>query len=379
MSQVTGGIYETLKQVTEMLEKGSKTRFFASAHVQLASNAAAFVPTVNFDVSGTSKCVARGVSGESNPSVGEYTVKVGTLEITLADVPAVMRSDGEENVARAGFQDWCETFGVKAEGFLEITADADTRLRKDGSVAHLVTRDDGKHLVTVDLRLHCCLPLWPNFAALCVQVRTRDDGSCVRNRCARIGHSGLKAARVLAGSSRDALSASQAAYVRRRLANTSTRLLPHIARGLGRIRRVWVAWCVLAESWGVVAGDSGCSPCPTGTIMHSRKVWRRRNRRSGIEEHGNELHDIARRARPQPEAATTLAVAPPVASSTDGAKSYAAAAAKALPREHAAALTKATARKRQILPENASSWMKDLSERQTVEKAGSPFGKQDWE
>ncbi|KAJ7871813.1 hypothetical protein B0H14DRAFT_3439248 [Mycena olivaceomarginata] len=53
MSQVTGGIYETLKQVTEMLEKGSKTRFFASAHVQLASDAAAFAPTVNFDVSGS--------------------------------------------------------------------------------------------------------------------------------------------------------------------------------------------------------------------------------------------------------------------------------------------------------------------------------------
>jgi hypothetical protein len=40
---VTGhrGIYETLKQVTEMLEKGSKNRFFVSAHVQLASDAAA--------------------------------------------------------------------------------------------------------------------------------------------------------------------------------------------------------------------------------------------------------------------------------------------------------------------------------------------------
>jgi hypothetical protein len=51
MSQVTGGIYETLKRVTEMLEKGSKNRYFASAHVQLASDAAAFTPTVNFDVS----------------------------------------------------------------------------------------------------------------------------------------------------------------------------------------------------------------------------------------------------------------------------------------------------------------------------------------
>jgi thiamine monophosphate synthase len=46
MSQVTGAMYETLKQVTEMLEKGSKTRFFVSAHVQLASDAAARgVPT----------------------------------------------------------------------------------------------------------------------------------------------------------------------------------------------------------------------------------------------------------------------------------------------------------------------------------------------
>jgi hypothetical protein len=46
MSQVTGGIYETLKQVTKMLEKGSKKRFFISAHVQLASDAAAFTPTI---------------------------------------------------------------------------------------------------------------------------------------------------------------------------------------------------------------------------------------------------------------------------------------------------------------------------------------------
>jgi hypothetical protein len=52
MSQVTGGMYETLKQVTEMVEKGSKHRIFASAHVQLAS-AAAFAPTINFDVSGS--------------------------------------------------------------------------------------------------------------------------------------------------------------------------------------------------------------------------------------------------------------------------------------------------------------------------------------
>jgi hypothetical protein len=51
MSQVTAGIYETLKQVTEMLEKSSKNRFFASAHVQLASDAVVFAPTVNFDVS----------------------------------------------------------------------------------------------------------------------------------------------------------------------------------------------------------------------------------------------------------------------------------------------------------------------------------------
>jgi hypothetical protein len=36
-----------------MLEKGSKNRFFASAHVQLASNAAVFAPTVSFDVSGS--------------------------------------------------------------------------------------------------------------------------------------------------------------------------------------------------------------------------------------------------------------------------------------------------------------------------------------
>jgi hypothetical protein len=57
MSQVTGGIYETLKQVTEMLEKGSKNRFFASAHVQLASDSA-FAPTVNFDVSGSKPLIA---------------------------------------------------------------------------------------------------------------------------------------------------------------------------------------------------------------------------------------------------------------------------------------------------------------------------------
>jgi hypothetical protein len=36
-----------------MLEKGSKNRFFASVHVQLASDAAAFVPTVYFDLSGS--------------------------------------------------------------------------------------------------------------------------------------------------------------------------------------------------------------------------------------------------------------------------------------------------------------------------------------
>jgi hypothetical protein len=36
-----------------MLEKGSKKRFFTSAHVQLPSDAAAFSPTVNFDVSGS--------------------------------------------------------------------------------------------------------------------------------------------------------------------------------------------------------------------------------------------------------------------------------------------------------------------------------------
>jgi hypothetical protein len=51
MSQVTGGIYESLKQVTEILEKGSKNRFFTSMHVQLASDAAVFAPTINFDVS----------------------------------------------------------------------------------------------------------------------------------------------------------------------------------------------------------------------------------------------------------------------------------------------------------------------------------------
>ncbi|KAJ7339244.1 hypothetical protein DFH08DRAFT_812635 [Mycena albidolilacea] len=49
-SQVTGGIYETLKQVTEMLEKGSKNGFFTSMHVQLSSDAAAFIPTVNFNI-----------------------------------------------------------------------------------------------------------------------------------------------------------------------------------------------------------------------------------------------------------------------------------------------------------------------------------------
>ncbi|KAJ7301079.1 hypothetical protein DFH08DRAFT_979083 [Mycena albidolilacea] len=53
MSQVTGSIYETLKQVTELLEKSSKNLFFASAHVQLASDATVFAPTINFDVSGT--------------------------------------------------------------------------------------------------------------------------------------------------------------------------------------------------------------------------------------------------------------------------------------------------------------------------------------
>jgi predicted RecA/RadA family phage recombinase len=42
MAQVTGGIYEIPKQVTEMLEKGSENRFFTSAHVQLASDAAAY-------------------------------------------------------------------------------------------------------------------------------------------------------------------------------------------------------------------------------------------------------------------------------------------------------------------------------------------------
>jgi hypothetical protein len=36
-----------------MLEKGSKNRFFASVHVELASDTAAFAPTVNFDVSGS--------------------------------------------------------------------------------------------------------------------------------------------------------------------------------------------------------------------------------------------------------------------------------------------------------------------------------------
>ncbi|KAJ7362796.1 hypothetical protein DFH08DRAFT_799818 [Mycena albidolilacea] len=50
IARVTGGIYETLKQVTEMLEKGSKNGIFASAHVQLASNATAFAPTINFNV-----------------------------------------------------------------------------------------------------------------------------------------------------------------------------------------------------------------------------------------------------------------------------------------------------------------------------------------
>jgi hypothetical protein len=34
-----------------MVEKGSKNRIFASAHVQLASDAEAFAPTINFDVS----------------------------------------------------------------------------------------------------------------------------------------------------------------------------------------------------------------------------------------------------------------------------------------------------------------------------------------
>ncbi|KAJ7346296.1 hypothetical protein DFH08DRAFT_1008387 [Mycena albidolilacea] len=50
---VTGGIYETLKQITEMVEKGSKNRIFASTHVQLASDAATFAPTINFDLSGS--------------------------------------------------------------------------------------------------------------------------------------------------------------------------------------------------------------------------------------------------------------------------------------------------------------------------------------
>jgi hypothetical protein len=41
-----------------MLEKGSKTRFFVSAHVQLASDAVAYSPTVNFDVSGSKPLIA---------------------------------------------------------------------------------------------------------------------------------------------------------------------------------------------------------------------------------------------------------------------------------------------------------------------------------
>jgi hypothetical protein len=36
-----------------MVEKGSKNRIFVSVHVQLASDAAAFAPTINFDVSGS--------------------------------------------------------------------------------------------------------------------------------------------------------------------------------------------------------------------------------------------------------------------------------------------------------------------------------------
>jgi hypothetical protein len=74
MSQVTGGIYETLKQVTDMLEKGSKNRFFASTHVQLASDAAAFAPTINFDVSG------------SKPLIGFFRLSSPSHDSALATV-----------------------------------------------------------------------------------------------------------------------------------------------------------------------------------------------------------------------------------------------------------------------------------------------------